>query len=114
MQIWINTEMKITSRGSPLAHAYHVWLTYIRAIMSYIGHRLNNRTNRNHNSASAGEVITVRYWYLVTEQYIVHITAAIKYFKTTLMGHLVYYSVRKEKLQLYAFHDQKANQNRFK
>jgi len=29
----------ITSRGSPLAHAYHVWSTTVNAFMSYPAHR---------------------------------------------------------------------------
>jgi len=32
-----------TSRGSPLAHAYHVWLTSVTTIVSYPAHR-NDRT----------------------------------------------------------------------
>ena len=30
-----------TSRGSPLAHAYHVWSMFVTAFMSYPAHRQN-------------------------------------------------------------------------
>jgi len=33
----------ITSRGSSLAHAYHVWLTSVTAIVSYPAHRTTDR-----------------------------------------------------------------------
>ena len=32
-----------TSRGSPLAHAYHVWSTSVTAIVSYPAHRMTER-----------------------------------------------------------------------
>jgi len=34
----------ITSRGSPLAQAYHVWLMSIAMFMSYPAHRITDRT----------------------------------------------------------------------
>jgi len=37
----------ITSRGSPLAHVYHVWSTSITAFVSYLAQRQNDRTNDN-------------------------------------------------------------------
>jgi len=33
----------VTSRGSPLAHAYHVWLTSVIAFVSYPAHRQTDR-----------------------------------------------------------------------
>jgi len=37
-------EKLTTSRGSPLANAYHVWSTSITAIVSYPAHRTTKRT----------------------------------------------------------------------
>jgi len=56
-------QKSITSRGSPLAQAYHVWSTPIAAIVSYPAHRQNDRQSdrmneREHNSASLGGVKT--------------------------------------------------------
>jgi len=34
----------ITSRGSPLAHAYHVWSSSISVFVSYPAHRMTNKT----------------------------------------------------------------------
>ena len=42
----------ITSRGSSLAHADHVWLTSVGVSVSCPAHRRNDRTNKN-NSATA-------------------------------------------------------------
>jgi len=49
IHIWIRINKKlITSRGSPVAHAYHVWSTSVTAFMSYpLTDRMNDRTN-NH------------------------------------------------------------------
>jgi len=35
----------VTSRGSPLALACHVWSTSVNAFVSYPAHRQNDRTN---------------------------------------------------------------------
>jgi len=52
-----------TSRGSPLAHAYHVWSTSVNAFVNYPAHKQNKRITdrmteqRSHNSATLGGVI---------------------------------------------------------
>jgi len=51
MQIWINTK----SRGSPSAHAYHVWSTSVSTFVSYPAHRM---TERSHHYASLAELQT--------------------------------------------------------
>jgi len=38
-----------TSRGSPLAHAYHVWSTSVTAFVSYPAHTENDRQNDRTN-----------------------------------------------------------------
>ena len=52
-----------TSRGSPLAHAYHVWLTSVSTFMSYPAHRMTDRQTdrikRSHNPASLFGVKTI-------------------------------------------------------
>ena len=47
-----------TSRGSTLAHAYHVWSTSVNKFESYTAHRQNDRnTKNNHHCASLDSVI---------------------------------------------------------
>jgi len=38
-----STPVLITSRGSSLAHAYHVWSTSVNAFACYPAHRQNER-----------------------------------------------------------------------
>ena len=61
-----------TSRGSPIAHAYRVWSTYVNAFESYPAHRTTDRqthrmtdrltdtqNEQSHCSASLGRVIKI-------------------------------------------------------
>jgi len=42
----LNHQQKlITYRGSPLAHAYHVWSMSVTAIVSYPAHSMTDRVN---------------------------------------------------------------------
>jgi len=38
----IRIQINVTSRGSPFVHAYHVWLTSVKAFMSYAAHSMTD------------------------------------------------------------------------
>jgi len=46
----------ITSRGSPLAHDYHVWSKFVTAFVSYPAHK-HNDNERSHYSTNFGGVL---------------------------------------------------------
>jgi len=46
----------ITSTGSSLAHAYHVWLTSINVLVSYLAHRMTDKHHQSHNSPLAEQL----------------------------------------------------------
>jgi len=52
LQIRINADILITSRGSPLAHAYHVWSTNVNAFVSYPAHMIDRQNERQTNRRS--------------------------------------------------------------
>jgi len=47
----------ITSKGSPLAHAYHVWSTSVNAFMSYPVYR---QTERQHDTMTDATITQLR------------------------------------------------------